>query len=45
MKKFSAILCIVFVAIMIFALPVSAATPYQTYTYSIDGKALTTPRT
>ena len=43
MKKFSAILCIVFVAIMVFALPISAAAPYQTYTYSITGTALNSP--
>ena len=43
MKKFSVILCLVFVAIMVFALPVSAATPYQTYTYSINGTALYSP--
>jgi hypothetical protein len=43
MKKLSAILCIVFIAIMVLALPVSAATPYQTYTYSIEGQALHSP--
>ena len=43
MKKFSTILCLVFVAIMVFALPASAATPYQTYTYSISGTALHSP--
>ena len=43
MKKFSAILCIVFVAIMVFALPISAAAPYQTYTYSISGTSLNSP--
>ncbi len=43
MKKFSAILCVVFIAIMVLSLPVSAATPYQTYTYSIDGQALHSP--
>lgn len=32
-----------FVLIMIFALPASASAPYQTYTYSIDGKALYSP--
>ena len=43
MKKFSAILCLVFVAIMVLSLPVSAATPYQTYTYSINGTVLYSP--
>ena len=43
MKKFSAILCLLFVAIMIFALPISAAAPYQTYTYSISGTSLNSP--
>ena len=43
MKKFSAILCVLFVIIMVFALPVSAAAPYQTYTYSISGTALNSP--
>lgn len=43
MKKFSAILSLVFVAIMVFALPVSASAPYQTYTYSISGTALHSP--
>ena len=43
MKKFAAILCMVFVVIMVFALPISAAAPYQTYTYSITGTALHSP--
>ena len=43
MKKFSAILCVLFAAIIVFALPVSAAAPYQTYTYSISGTALNSP--
>ncbi len=43
MKKFTAIFCVIFALIMALALPASAATPYQTYTYSIDGKALHSP--
>ena len=43
MKKLSAIFCLVFVAIMVFALPISAAAPYQTYTYSISGTSLNSP--
>lgn len=43
MKKFTAIICVIFALIMVLALPASAATPYQTYTYSIDGIALHSP--
>lgn len=43
MKKIAAIICILFVVVMILALPVSASTPYQTYTYSINGTALYSP--
>ena len=43
MKKIAAIISVLFVAVMILALPVSAATPYQTYTYSINGTALYSP--
>ncbi len=43
MKKFTAIVCVIFAVIMALALPASAATPYQTYTYSIDGIALHSP--
>ena len=43
MKKITAIICIVFALVMILALPVGAATPYQTYTYSILGTALYSP--
>ncbi len=43
MKKITSILCLMFVFIMIFALPASAAAPYQTYTYSINGTALHSP--
>lgn len=43
MKKTTSILCIVFVVIMVLSLPVSASTPYYTYTYSISGTALRSP--
>ena len=43
MKKLTAIICIVFAFVMVLALPVGAATPYQTYTYSIQGTALYSP--
>lgn len=43
MKKATSVLCIAFVVVMLLALPVSAATPYYTYTYSIDGKDLRSP--
>ena len=43
MKKITSILCIVFVVLMVLALPISAATPYYTYTYSIAGDALRSP--
>ena len=43
MKKFSAILCVLFVILMVLALPASAAAPYQTYTYSITGTPLNSP--
>ena len=43
MKKLYSILCLVFVALMVFALPASAAAPYQTYTYSISGTSLSSP--
>ncbi len=43
MKKLSTALCLIFVVLMVFALPVSAAAPYQTYTYSINGTALHSP--
>ncbi len=43
MKRIAAIISVLFVAVMILALPVNAATPYQTYTYSIDGTALYSP--
>jgi len=43
MRKLTSVLCLMFVLVMVFALPASASTPYQTYTYSIDGKALYSP--
>ncbi|MBO5938093.1 MAG: YIP1 family protein [Clostridia bacterium] len=43
MKKFTAIVCLIFALVMALALPVAAASPYQTYTYSISGKALHSP--
>ena len=43
MKKFTAIICVLFALVMALSLPVGAATAYQTYTYSIDGKALHSP--
>ena len=43
MKKITSIICLIFLLAAIFALPISAAAPYQTYTYSIDGKALYSP--
>jgi len=43
MKKLTSIICLVFVLIMLFAIPVGAAKPYQTYTYGIGGYALYSP--
>ena len=43
MKKMIRILALIFAAIMLFAVPVSAAKPFQTYTYSIGGFALNSP--
>ena len=43
MKRITAILCVIFTLITLLALPVGASTPYQTYTYSIDGIALHSP--
>ena len=43
MKKTTTILCIVFVVVMLLSLPMSAATSYYTYTYSISGTALRSP--
>ncbi len=43
MKKATSLLCIVFAVIMVLALPVSAASSYHTYTYSIAGEPLRSP--
>ena len=43
MKKAISILAIALVLITVLALPLSAATPYHTYTYSINGKDLRSP--
>ena len=43
MKKIATIICVLFALVTVLALPVSAATPYQTYTYSINGTALHSP--
>ncbi|MEE0969220.1 MAG: YIP1 family protein [Clostridia bacterium] len=43
MKKFLSILCLIFALVMVMAPAVSAAAPYQTYTYSINGFALYSP--
>ena len=43
MKKAISIIAIVIVLITVLALPLSAATPYHTYTYSINGKGLSSP--
>ena len=43
MKKLTSIICLAFMLIVSLALPVFAATPYYTYTYSIDGRDLRSP--
>ena len=43
MKKLTTILCVLFAIVMVLAIPASASAPYQTYTYSIAGKALYSP--
>lgn len=43
MKKFISVLSLMFVLLMVISIPVGAARAYQTYTYSIDGKALYSP--
>ncbi len=43
MKKIASILCIIFAVIMVLSLPIAAATPYYTYTYSITGESLRSP--
>ncbi len=43
MKKAISILAVVFAVMMVLALPISASSPYYTYTYSISGNALRSP--
>ena len=43
MKKITAVICLAFAFVMMLSLPISAAAPYQTYTYSIEGTALYSP--
>ena len=44
MKRFTSLLCLLFVLLMVVSIiPVGASKAYQTYTYSIDGKALYSP--
>ena len=43
MKKIISVLCIVLTLVTLLSLPVSASSAYQTYTYSIGGKALYSP--
>ena len=43
MKKAISIIAVVIALITVLALPISAATPYYTYTYSINGQALRSP--
>lgn len=43
MKKFISLLAVLFALLMVAAIPVGASRAYQTYTYSIDGKALYSP--
>ena len=43
MKKFLSVICLLFALLMVVAIPAGAARTYQTYTYSIEGKALYSP--
>ena len=43
MKRITSILALLLVLITVFAIPVSASSAYQTYTYSIDGTPLYSP--
>ncbi len=43
MKKISSIICLVFALIMLFSIPIGAAKPYSTYTYSSGGDPLYSP--
>ena len=43
MKKLVKIICAVFAVLMLAVIPLAAAKPYQTYTYSISGTPLYSP--
>ncbi len=43
MKKFLSVVCLMFALLMVMAPVATAAAPYQTYTYSINGFALYSP--
>ncbi|MBQ8345613.1 MAG: YIP1 family protein, partial [Clostridia bacterium] len=43
MKKLTSIICLAFAVLMALALPVGAASAYQTYTYSINGTPMNSP--
>ena len=43
MKKFISVLALFFALLIVFAIPVSAASAYQTYTYNISGTSIHSP--
>ncbi|MBQ7322021.1 MAG: YIP1 family protein [Clostridia bacterium] len=43
MKKFISVLALLFALLIMFSVPVSAASAYQTYTYSIHGSSINSP--
>ena len=43
MKKFISVLALFFALLIVFAVPVSAASAYQTYTYNINGMSIHSP--
>ena len=43
MKKFISLLALFFALLIVFAIPVSAASAYQTYTYNISGTSIHSP--
>ena len=43
MKKFISVLALFFALLIVFAVPVSAASAYQTYTYNISGMSIHSP--
>ncbi len=43
MKKFVSVLALLFALLLMFSVPVSAASAYQTYTYSIYGSSVNSP--